>query len=116
MHAIIFSRYFSDQLTHGHSSVSNKYSLINNDENYEFWLVDNNAKSKFNILNSDDELISKDKYLKIELNKYTDIISGNIYMNACFYSRKDDKLVEKCFNENFGENINIRREIIVKNK
>lgn len=116
MHAILFSRYFSDQLTHGHSSVLNKYSLINNDENYEFWIVDNPTQSKFNILNSDDNLIDKDKYLKIELNKYTDIISGNIYINACLYSRKDNKLVEKCFNENFGENIKIRPEIVVNNK
>ena len=116
MHAILFSRYFSDQLTHGHSSVLNKYSLINNDENYEFWIVDNPTQSKFNIINSDDNLIDKDKYLKIELNKYTDIISGNIYINACLYSRKDNKLVEKCFNENFGENIKIRPEIVVNNK
>ena len=114
MHAILFSRNFSDQLTHGHSSVLNKYSKINDVENYEFWLVDNQANSKMNILNSDDKLINNDKYLKIELNKYIDIISGVVYINACFYSKKDDKLLEKCFNENFGENINIRREFIVK--
>nr|BFD33069.1 hypothetical protein GTC16762_26870 [Pigmentibacter ruber] len=104
MHSILFSRYFSDQITHGHSASENKFSHFNDDNKYEFWLVKNNDS-----LNND-QLFSAKKYMKIEISKEQKIFknSTSTFVNACFYSKINSKLVTKCFNEDFGEHLELK--------
>ncbi|WGL59008.1 hypothetical protein QEJ31_10800 [Pigmentibacter sp. JX0631] len=112
MHAILFSRYFSNQITHGHSSISNKFSFLNVDDKYEFWLVENNNFS--GPFRNNDQLQDAKKYMKIEITKQTGLFPEDIFINACFYSKINDRLIKKCFNENFGKNINLKQYIEVK--
>ncbi|MGY3803710.1 hypothetical protein ACWNT8_06605 [Pigmentibacter ruber] len=105
MHAILFSRYFSDQITHGHSSVYTKFSLLNADSKYEFWLVDNNNSENNN------QLHNAKKFMKIEISKYQKLFGNSTSINTCFYSRIDSKLVKKCFDEDFGEHLPLKEKI-----